>query len=114
MRWGCDFIPLSRGTNCIRFSPETRRSAGAPTAIFLRPPHVSAPVDSAQKDLVELKARYEDLGKARALLAGAEHVATVRQVDTYLAWGNGASSFDRSREPGRVSSSNTSGPTSAA
>ncbi|TLZ93290.1 MAG: CYTH domain-containing protein [Methanobacteriota archaeon] len=59
----------------------------APTAIFLRPPHVSAPVDSAQKDLVELKARYEDLGKARALLAGAEHAATVRQVDTYFSLG---------------------------
>jgi len=44
-------------------------------------------VDSAQKDLVELKARYEDLGKARALLAGAEHAATVRQVDTYFSLG---------------------------
>jgi predicted adenylyl cyclase CyaB len=39
------------------------------------------------KHLVELKARYEDLGKARALLTGAEHVATVRQVDTYFALG---------------------------
>src|SRR2546421_178957 len=87
MRWGCDFIPLSRGTNCIRFSPETRRSAGAPTAIFLWPSLVSASVNPAPKDLVELKARYEDLGKARALLAGAEHAATVRQVDTYFSLG---------------------------
>ena len=44
-------------------------------------------MDPGQKDLVELKARYEDLGKARALLAGAEHVATVRQVDTYFSLG---------------------------
>ena len=44
-------------------------------------------VDSSEKRLVELKARYEDLGKARALLAGAEHVATVKQVDSYLALG---------------------------
>lgn len=34
-----------------------------------------------------MKARYEDLGKARALLSGAEHIATVRQVDTYFALG---------------------------
>lgn len=39
------------------------------------------------KHLVELKARYEDLGKARALLKGSEHVATVDQVDTYFALG---------------------------
>lgn len=39
------------------------------------------------KHLVELKARYEDLGKARALLQGAEHVGTFRQVDTYFALG---------------------------
>ena len=44
-------------------------------------------MDPGQKDLVELKARYEDLGKARALLAGAEHVATVHQVDTYFSLG---------------------------
>jgi adenylate cyclase class 2 len=44
-------------------------------------------VDSTQKELVELKARYEDLGKARALLAGAEHVATARQLDTYFSLG---------------------------
>src|SRR5439155_5496270 len=67
---------------------ETRGSAqGTPKAIFLRPPLVSVPVDPGEKDLVELKARYEDLGKARALLAGAEHVATVRQVDTYFSLG---------------------------
>lgn len=41
----------------------------------------------AEKHLVELKARYEDLGKARALLKGADHVATVDQVDTYFALG---------------------------
>jgi len=44
-------------------------------------------VESAPKLLVEMKARYEDLGKARALLAGAEHVGTFRQVDTYFALG---------------------------
>ncbi len=89
MRGGCDFIPLSRGTGCDDARPETRGSAqGTPTAIFLRPPLVSVPVDPGEKDLVELKARYEDLGKARALLAGAEHVATVRQVDTYFSLGD--------------------------
>jgi predicted adenylyl cyclase CyaB len=56
-------------------------------ATFLWPSLVSAPVDPEPKDLVELKARYEDLGKARALLAGAEHVTTVRQVDTYFSLG---------------------------
>lgn len=40
------------------------------------------------KHLVELKARYEDLGKARALLHGAEHVGTFRQVDTYFSLGD--------------------------
>ncbi len=39
------------------------------------------------KHLVELKARYEDLGKARALLSGAEHVGTFRQVDVYFSLG---------------------------
>lgn len=39
------------------------------------------------KHLVELKARYEDLGKARALLRGAEHVGTFRQVDSYFSLG---------------------------
>ncbi len=42
---------------------------------------------SGSKHLVELKARYEDLGKARALLSGAEHVGTFRQVDTYFSLG---------------------------
>jgi predicted adenylyl cyclase CyaB len=37
--------------------------------------------------LLELKARYEDLGKARALLKGAEHVGTFRQVDSYFSTG---------------------------
>jgi len=44
-------------------------------------------VVSVPKQLVELKARYKDQGKARALLSGAEHIATVRQVDTYFALG---------------------------
>jgi len=57
------------------------------TAIFFWPSLVSASVNPAPRDLVELKARYEDLGKARALLAGAEHAATVRQVDTYFSLG---------------------------
>lgn len=38
--------------------------------------------------LVELKARYEDLGKARALLSGAERIGTFSQVDTYFALGD--------------------------
>lgn len=44
-------------------------------------------VAASLTQLVELKARYEDLGKARVLLSGAEHVATVDQVDTYFALG---------------------------
>lgn len=44
-------------------------------------------MDAGPKRLVEFKARYEDLGKARALLAGAEHVGTFRQIDTYFALG---------------------------
>jgi predicted adenylyl cyclase CyaB len=56
-------------------------------ASFLWPPPVSDRVGSEPKHLVELKARYEDLGKARALLKGAEHVAKVRQVDTYFSLG---------------------------
>ena len=43
---------------------------------------------TGSKHLVELKARYEDLGKARALLHGAEHLDTVRQTDTYFAIGD--------------------------
>lgn len=45
-------------------------------------------VQGGPKHLVELKARYEDLGKARALLSGAEHVGLFRQVDTYFALGD--------------------------
>jgi len=45
-------------------------------------------VDAEAKHLVELKARYEDLGKARALLAGAERVGTFRQMDTYFSLGD--------------------------
>ncbi len=44
-------------------------------------------MDAGSKHLVELKARYEDLGKARALMAGGEHVGTFRQVDTYFSLG---------------------------
>jgi len=44
-------------------------------------------VDSGAKHLVELKARYEDLGKARALLSGAERLGTFVQVDTYFSLG---------------------------
>jgi adenylate cyclase class 2 len=44
-------------------------------------------MESGPKHLVELKARYEDLGKARALMAGGEHVGTFRQVDTYFLVG---------------------------
>ena len=44
-------------------------------------------MDSGAKHLVELKARYEDLGKARALLSGAERVGSFLQVDTYFSLG---------------------------
>ncbi|OGS50721.1 MAG: hypothetical protein A3K65_05700 [Euryarchaeota archaeon RBG_16_68_12] len=44
-------------------------------------------MESGPKHLVELKARYEDLGKARALMAGGEHVGTFRQLDTYFLVG---------------------------
>ncbi len=44
-------------------------------------------VSAGSKRLVELKARYEDLGKARALLSGAERVGTFRQTDTYFSLG---------------------------
>ena len=44
-------------------------------------------MDAGAKHLVELKARYEDLGKARALLAGGEHLGTFQQVDTYFSIG---------------------------
>ena len=42
---------------------------------------------SRSKHLVELKARYEDLGKARALLAGGERLGSYRQIDTYFSLG---------------------------
>src|SRR3989441_10559111 len=42
-------------------------------------------VEAGAKHLVELKARYEDLGKARALLAGAERVGIFAQIDTYFS-----------------------------
>ena len=45
------------------------------------------PVDAGPKHLVEFKARYEDLGKARALLAGGEHLGTHKQVDKYFSVG---------------------------
>ncbi len=44
--------------------------------------------EGSSKNLVELKARYEDLGKARALLHGAENLGTFRQTDTYFALGD--------------------------
>jgi predicted adenylyl cyclase CyaB len=44
-------------------------------------------VHSGAKRLVELKARYEDLGKARALLSGAERLGSFVQVDTYFSLG---------------------------
>jgi len=44
-------------------------------------------VDTGAKHLVELKARYEDLGKARALLSSAEPLGTFVQVDTYFSLG---------------------------
>ena len=48
---------------------------------------VIRPNVSDRKRLVELKVRYEDPGKARALLAGSEHVGSYRQTDTYFALG---------------------------
>ncbi len=47
----------------------------------------SRSVDAGTKHLVELKARYEDLGKARALLAGVERIGVFAQVDTYFSLG---------------------------
>ena len=43
-------------------------------------------MDTGAKHLVELKARYEDLAKARALLSGAERLGTFVQVDTYFVY----------------------------
>lgn len=37
---------------------------------------------------MELKARYEDPGKARAILAGSEFVGAFRQTDTYFSLGD--------------------------
>jgi len=45
------------------------------------------PAVADRKRLVELKARYEDLGKARALLQGSERLGRFRQADTYFALG---------------------------
>jgi predicted adenylyl cyclase CyaB len=42
---------------------------------------------AGRKRLVELKARYEDAGKARALLAGSERLFDAHQVDTYFLLG---------------------------
>src|SRR3990170_2055335 len=44
-------------------------------------------MEGGARHLVEFKARYEDLGKARALLEGAEPVGSFRQVDTYFSLG---------------------------
>jgi len=44
-------------------------------------------VDTGAKHLVELKARYEDLGKARALLSGTISLGTFVQLDTYFSLG---------------------------
>lgn len=40
-----------------------------------------------RKRLVELKARCEDLERARAIVAAGEHVGTYRQTDAYFALG---------------------------
>jgi adenylate cyclase, class 2 len=50
-------------------------------------PAFSPRVDSGAKHLVELKARYEDLGKARALLSGARRLGSFVEVDTYFSLG---------------------------
>src|SRR3990170_3678710 len=68
-----------------------RISRRAPDDLAVRP-HLLLPAFPSRgvadrKRLVELKARYEDSGKARALLAGSEHVGTYRQTDTYFALG---------------------------
>lgn len=54
----------------------------------MAPPRLPPSMAAASKRLVELKARYEDLGKARALLSGAEKVGVFRQVDTYFSLGD--------------------------
>ena len=40
-----------------------------------------------RRRIVELKARYEDSAKARALVADGEHLGTYRQTDTYFTLG---------------------------
>ena len=50
-------------------------------------PTRSPRVDTGAKHLVEVKARYEDLGKAHALLAGATSLGTFVQLDTYFSLG---------------------------
>src|SRR2546427_8048650 len=67
----------------VRFPSRFRRRKGK----RLGSPAPSPAMDAGAKHLVELKARYEDLGKARALLAGSEHIGTFRQVDTYFSTG---------------------------
>ena len=66
---------------------EGSRRPRSPEAMFLSVARVPAAVDTGSKQLVELKARYEDLGKARALLSGAERLGTFVQHDTYFALG---------------------------
>src|SRR3989304_1252575 len=44
-------------------------------------------MDGGGRHLVGFKARSEALGKARALLEGAEPVGSFRQVDTYFSLG---------------------------
>lgn len=53
----------------------------------LEGPARSPLVDAGAKHLLELKARYEDLGKARALLSGAKRLGVLAQVDTYFSLG---------------------------
>src|SRR5881296_3516980 len=63
----------------------SRSRGGGGERLWEGPP--SPTVDAGARHLVELKARYEDLGKARALLAGSERLGTFRQVDTYFSTG---------------------------
>ncbi len=63
------------------------RPAGGPQSNLLVHPAPWPRVDTGAKHLVELKARYEDLGKARALLSGATSLGTVVQLDTYFSLG---------------------------
>ena len=63
-----------------------RHGARRPANVLV-PGRASGSVESGEKRLVEFKARYEDLGKARALLSGSEHAGTFHQTDTYFAVG---------------------------